>query len=138
MFVRDLRSHTTTLASAAVPKAAVTFSAKPLVGPRAAPVATATAPRVTAPLGSAAVSIFDNAFHLGRDRPAVRLRAGGELTWRWRAQQSHQVTLRSGPEPLGSPTKTGGSFAVTLDKPGTYTFVCSIHAPGMRMSAIVR
>ena len=53
------------------------------------------------------------------------------------AQQSHQVTLRSGPEPLQSPTKTAGEFAVTLDKPGTYTFVCSIHAPGMRMSAIV-
>lgn len=81
---------------------------------------------------------FDNAFHLGRERPAVRLRAGGELTWRWRAQQSHQVTLRSGPEPLTSPTKTAGTYAVQLDKPGRYTFVCSIHAPGMRMSAIVR
>ena len=138
VFVRDLRSHATTLASAAVPKAAVAVSAKPLVGPRAAPVATAAAPQVAAAMRSAAVSIFDNAFHLGQDRPVIRLRAGGELTWRWRAQQSHQVTLRSGPAPLQSPTKTAGSYAVQLDKPGKYMFVCSIHAPGMRMSAIVR
>jgi len=137
VFVRDLRSHTTTLASAPVAKSAVAVSAKPLVGPRAAPGGTA-APRVATAMPSAAVSIFDNAFHLGRDRPEIHLRAGGELTWRWRAQQSHQVTLLSGPEPLQSPTKTSGSYAVQLDKPGKYTFVCSIHAPGMRMSAFVR
>ena len=137
VFVRDLRSHTTTLASAAVPKAAVALAQKPLVGPRAAPVVS-DAPRIGEASKSAAVSIFDNAFHLGQDRPAVQLQAGGRLTWRWRAQQSHQVTLRSGPQPLQSPTKTAGSYAVSLDKPGRYTFVCSIHAPGMRMSAIVR
>ena len=46
---------------------------------------------------SSTVSIFDNAFHAGQDRPAIRLQAGGTLTWRWVSQQSHQVTLRSGP-----------------------------------------
>ncbi|MDP1847454.1 MAG: hypothetical protein Q8K79_06655 [Solirubrobacteraceae bacterium] len=138
VFVRDLRSHATRLVSAPVPKAAVAVSAKPAVGPVAAPAAAAGPKPGGAARRSAVVSIFDNAFHLGRERPAVRLRAGGELTWRWRAQQSHQVTLRSGPEPLTSPTKTAGTYAVQLDKPGRYTFVCSIHAPGMRMSAIVR
>ena len=137
VFVRDLRTHATRLVSAPVPKQAVAVSSKPAVGPVAAPAASAAAIGA-APRASAVVSIFDNAFHLGRERPAVRLRAGGELTWRWRAQQSHQVTLRSGPEPLTSPTKTAGTYAVQLDKPGKYTFVCSIHAPGMRMSAIVR
>lgn len=137
VFVRDLRSHATRLVSAPVSEQAVAVSAKPAVGPVAAPAASATAPGGGL-RRSAVVSIFDNAFHLGRERPAVRLRAGGELTWRWRAQQSHQVTLRSGPEPLTSPTKTAGTYAVTLERPGRYTFVCSIHAPGMRMSAIVR
>ncbi len=137
VFVRDLRSHTTRLVSAAVPKHAVTASAAPAVGPVAAPAAPAAAAAGDGVRRAAVVSIFDNAFHLGRERPAVRLRAGGELTWRWRAQQSHQVTLRSGPEPLTSPTKTAGTYAVQLDTPGRYTFVCSIHAPGMRMSAIV-
>ena len=136
VFVRDLRTHATRLVSAPVRKPAVAAPAPPAVGPVAAPAAAAAAPAGVR--SSAVVSIFDNAFHLGRERPAVRLRAGGELTWRWRAQQSHQVTLRSGPEPLTSPTKTAGTYAVQLDKPGRYTFVCSIHAPGMRMSAIVR
>ncbi len=138
VFVRDLRSHATRLVSAPVPKAAVAASAEPAVGPVAAPAAVSASDTAGAARRRAVVSIFDNAFHLGRERPAVRLRAGGELTWRWRAQQSHQVTLRSGPEPLTSPTKTAGTYAVALDRPGRYTFVCSIHAPGMRMSAIVR
>ena len=138
VFVRDLRSHATRLVSAPVAKEAVAVSARPAVGPVAAPAAAPAAAPDRAARRSAVVSIFDNAFHLGRERPAVRLRAGGELTWRWRAQQSHQVTLRSGPEPLTSPTKTSGTYAVQLDRPGRYTFVCSIHAPGMRMSAIVR
>lgn len=137
VFVRDLRAHGTRLVSAPVPKEAVAVSSRPAVGPVAAPPASA-AGRDSTFRGSAVVSIFDNAFHLGRERPAVRLRAGGELTWRWRAQQSHQVTLRSGPQPLVSPTKTAGTYRVRLDEPGRYRFVCSIHAPGMRMSAIVR
>jgi len=104
--------------------------------PRAAPAA-AGATRAVPAQQRSFVSIFDNAFHRGQDRPTVRLHAGGTLTWRWRSQQSHQVTLRSGPRPLVSPTKTAGQYSVQLDKPGRYTFVCSIHAPGMRMSAIV-
>ncbi len=136
VFVRDLRSHATTLASAAVPQPAVAGEPKPKLGPRAAPPP-APAPPTAGPAHSAVVSIFDNAFHRGRDRPTIRLRAGGTLTWRWLAQQSHQVALRSGPRPLQSPTKTAGTYSVQLDRPGRYTFVCSIHAPGMRMSAIV-
>jgi Tol biopolymer transport system component/plastocyanin len=137
VFVRDLRSHTTTLVSAVVPKTAAAVAAKPVVGSRAAP-AEAVTPLATTAERRAVVSIFDNAFHRGQDRPVVRLRAGATLTWRWLAQQSHQVTLRSGPHPLRSPTKTAGEYSVRLEKPGTYTFVCSIHAPGMWMSAIVR
>ena len=47
------------------------------------------------------------------------------------------MTLRSGPQPLASPSKTAGEYSAKLDAPGTDTFVCSIHAPGMRMQAIV-
>ncbi len=135
VFVRDLGARTTRLVSAAVEPAAVAVAAKPAAGPRAAPAGNAGI--ADTPARRAMVSIFDNAFHLGRDRPAVRLRPGGTLTWRWLAQQSHQVTLRSGPKALRSPTKTAGEYTVKLDTPGRYTFVCSIHAPGMRMSAIV-
>ena len=136
VFVRDLRANTTKLLSAAVPKAAVVQAVKPKIGPVAAPTQSA-AQIVRSAARSSTVSIFDNAFHAGQDRPAVRLQAGGTLTWRWVSQQSHQVTLRSGPRPLTSPTKTAGEYSAKLDAPGTYTFVCSIHAPGMRMKAIV-
>ena len=136
VFVRDLRADTTRLLSAAVPQGAVIQAVEPKVGPVAAPTQTA-AQIVTSAARSSTVSIFDNAFHAGQDRPAVRLQTGGTLTWRWVSQQSHQVTLRSGPQPLASPTKTAGEFSAKLDAPGTYTFVCSIHAPGMRMKAIV-
>ena len=134
--MRDLRANTTKLLSAAVPKAAVVQAVKPKIGPVAAPTQSA-AQIVKSAARSSTVSIFDNAFHAGQDRPAIRLQAGGTLTWRWVSQQSHQVTLRSGPQPLTSPTKTAGEYTAKLDEPGTYTFVCSIHAPGMRMQAIV-
>jgi plastocyanin len=125
-------SLTSVAAEARLAESRLQFSA----GPRAAPAGDAV--RSTTPARSALVSIFDNAFHLGQDRPAVRLRPRATLTWRWLAQQSHQVTLLSGPKKVQSPTRTAGEYAVKLDKPGTYTFVCSIHAPGMRMSAVVR
>jgi plastocyanin len=91
------------------------------------------------PPRSAIVAVVDNAFHRGVDRPLVRLRAGGTITWRWRSRQSHQVTVIRGPQRFRSPTHTGGaSFSVRLRRPGTYRIVCAIHAPGMRMTLIVR
>jgi plastocyanin len=84
------------------------------------------------------VAIVDNAFHHGTDRPTIQLRAGQRLTWVWRSQQSHQVLLATPERLLRSHTQTHGRFSVRLTKPGTYDFVCSIHAPGMHMTAIVR
>ena len=84
------------------------------------------------------VDIVDNAFHRGQDRPFVLLRRGGALTWRWRSRQSHHVQVRSGPQRVQSPTQTRGRFTARLRRPGRYTFVCTIHAPGMRMTVDVR
>ena len=91
VFVRDLRARTTTLASPPVPKAALAAGAAkpPAAGPNAppdgvVPLRSASLPRTSV------VSIFDNAFYRSRDRPTVRLRAGGVLTFRWASQQSHR------------------------------------------------
>jgi Tol biopolymer transport system component len=138
VFVRDLRSHATTLVSAPVPKAPATAAPAPAAGPVASPTAGAGSPDGGSSRRAATVSIFDNAFFRGRDRPTVHLRAGGVLTWRWSSQQSHQVTVRSGPKLLRSPAKSDGTYSVRLGQPGTYQFVCAIHAPGMRMTAVVR
>ena len=141
VFVRDLRRRTTTLASAPVPKAALaataTAAAKPpAAGPVASPEGVVAQRSATLPRTSV-VSIFDNAFFRSRDRPTVRLRAGGVLTFKWASQQSHQVTVRRGPLPVRSAAKAAGVYSARLSKPGTYEFVCSIHAPGMRMTARV-
>ena len=86
---------------------------------------------------SASVSIVDNAFQRGQDRPVVRLRRGGVLTWHWRSQSSHQV-VASGPERFRSPTRNDGHWSRRLRRAGRYRIVCSIHAPGMRMTISVR
>ena len=138
VFVRDLRAQTTTLVSPPVPKAALAVRAAkaPVAGPKASPEGVVPQRSATLPRTSV-VSIFDNAFFRSRDRPTVRLRAGGVLTFRWASQQSHQVTVRSGPDSVVSPAKAAGVYSARLTKPGTYEFVCAIHAPGMRMTARV-
>jgi Tol biopolymer transport system component/plastocyanin len=128
VFVRNLRSGTTRLVSAPAPP-----------GDDAATHTAAQArPSPASHLGARQVAILDNAFHHGRDRPTVHLRAGQRLTWLWRSQQSHQVTVATGAHALRSPTQAHGRFSVRLTRPGTYDFVCSIHAPGMHMTAVVR
>jgi Tol biopolymer transport system component/plastocyanin len=130
VFVRDLRAGTTQLASAKVPPPAPGAPTPPLAAPvKAIP---------TVALGAHQVAIVDNAFHQGSDRPVVRLDAGQRLTWLWRSRQSHEVTLYRGPGAIRSPTQSSGRYSARLSRPGTYEFVCAIHAPGMRMTAIVR
>jgi Tol biopolymer transport system component/plastocyanin len=128
VFVRDTRAATTRLVSARQSAPEVALAGATSLDGGAAPRA----------LAANQVAIVDNAFHHGRDRPIVRLAAGQRLTWLWRSRESHQVTLATGPHPLRSPTQSNGRFSVRLARPGTYRFVCSIHAPGMRMTAIVR
>ena len=134
VFVRDLERATTTLASAAVAAGAAAAAGTTNAAAAGHGSSFDTGKRV----GAALVSIVDNAFHRGTDRPLVRLNAGGRLIWRWDSQQSHQVSVRSGPRRLQSPTRTDGRFSARLTEPGRYVFVCRIHAPGMRMTVDVR
>lgn len=138
VFVRDLRTSATTLVSA--PAAAVAGDRPATGAPTGMRLAPASARRGSASdrkPRTAVVSVFDNAFHRGRDRPSVRLATGGVLTWRFRSQQSHQVTSLSGPQRVIVAPRTDGAYSVRLTKPGTYSFVCTIHAPGMTMKAVV-
>jgi Tol biopolymer transport system component/plastocyanin len=130
VFVRDIRAGTTQLVSALVPLPG--GGPTPPLAPPLKAVATA------APLGPHQIAINDNAFHHGRDRPVVQLNAGQRLTWLWRSRQSHEVTVYRGPSVVHSPTQSYGRYSVRLTRPGTYEFVCAIHAPGMRMTAVVR
>lgn len=85
----------------------------------------------------ASVSIVDNAFVRGTQRPVVHVRKGSTVTWRWRSQQSHSVMVRSGPARFASPIRNRGSYAHRFTRAGTYRLVCSLHAPGMKMTVVV-
>jgi Tol biopolymer transport system component len=125
IFVRDLAAGTTR----AVSDVAAAYTGRPVTG--------ATATAAAAPAG-ATVSIIDNAFQRGVQRPVVRVRAGATVRWRWQSRQSHGVLVREGPERFASAIRNHGSFAHRFSRPGTYRIVCPLHAPGMLMTVRVR
>lgn len=128
VFVRDLRTGTTTLASPPSTRAGPA-PARPVATPRPAGIGTPAAP---------VVSIVDNAFVRGHEAPTLSVRSGTAVTWRWRSQSSHNVTVRSGPERFRVATRSRGAFARRLTRAGTYRLVCTLHSPGMRMTIVVR
>jgi plastocyanin len=85
------------------------------------------------------VTIQDNAFvsshHL---RPTLRVRVGTTVTWVWKSQSSHNVTVLHGPERFHTTTHTKGArFRHRMTRAGTYKIVCTLHEPGMRMRIVV-
>jgi plastocyanin len=84
--------------------------------------------------GGAAVSIKNIDFH-----PAtVTIHRGGSVTWTFRDHNvAHNVTSRGKQRFRSSPTKSSGTYRVRFSKPGTYAYVCTIHA-NMRGRVIVR
>lgn len=77
-------------------------------------------------------------FVRGREDPTLRITRGTVVTWRWRSQSSHNVTVRSGPQHFRAPTRSRGVFARRLIRAGTYRIVCTLHSPGMGMTVVVR
>ena len=131
VFVRDLAAATTTL-----------LSAPSRSGPRAVDVPPLAAAAPAAPRASAIaplITVRDNEFARGpTPRPDVTVAPGTVVRWRWGSRQSHDVTVRSGPEAFASATKSGGGFSRRLRRRGVYRLACSLHSPGMRMTVRVR
>ena len=133
VFVRDLRSGATTLVSPPTVRAAAA----------APPVPVARAPVTRRPVSGGSlrapvVSIVDNAFVRGREEPRLRVRPGTVVTWRWRSQSSHNVSVRSGPERFRASTRSRGVIRRRFAQTGTYRIVCTLHSPGMHMTVVVR
>jgi plastocyanin len=66
----------------------------------------------------------------------VTIKAGDTVTWTNEEGVAHDVDKTSGPGPQFSSGPEGGMmegdhFAQTFDQPGTYEYVCRVHAPGM-------
>jgi plastocyanin len=84
------------------------------------------------------VKIGDDFFVRNSGVPTVSVKKGTTVKWNWKGSDAHNVVAQRGPARFQSSVKTKGSFKKKMKKKGTYTIVCSIHAPDMRMKLKVK
>jgi plastocyanin len=63
---------------------------------------------------------------------------GTKVKWVWKGKQRHNVAVANGPSFFRAGTRKKGSFKHTFKKRGTYSIVCTIHAPDMHMTIKVK
>ena len=63
----------------------------------------------------------------------VTVKKGTKVTWRWAGKDMHNIAVTKGPVKFRSSFKTSGTFSKKLTRTGTYTLVCTIHQPDMKM-----
>ncbi|MFA9431782.1 plastocyanin/azurin family copper-binding protein [Egicoccus sp. AB-alg2] len=69
---------------------------------------------------AATVSVVDNTFEPG----TVAVTAGETVVWTWEGNAPHDV---SG-DGFASDVRRAGTFTHTFERPGTYEYVCTLHA----------
>ena len=79
------------------------------------------------------VKVADDYFVRKGSVLTVTVKKGTKVTWRWAGKEMHNVAVTKGPVKFRSSYKDSGTFSKTLRTTGTYTIVCSIHQPGMKM-----
>jgi plastocyanin len=89
--------------------------------------------------GGTAVSMQNIQF----DPAEITVAPGDTITFTNDEAVPHDVEKTSGPGPQFSSGPQGGmmegdTFELTLDTPGTYEYVCRVHAPGMAGTITVR
>jgi plastocyanin len=85
------------------------------------------------------VAVGDNWFVRSSGKPTVTVNKGAKVTWRWKGQSLHNVTVTKGPVKFRSGSKTSGTFSKKLTKAGTYTIICTVHgASDQSMKLVVR
>jgi plastocyanin len=63
---------------------------------------------------------------------------GTKVHWVWKGKQRHNITVANGPSAFRAGTRKKGHFDHTFKKKGTYSIVCTIHAPDMHMTIKVK
>jgi plastocyanin len=89
--------------------------------------------------GGTQVSMKDIQF----DPKDISVKAGETITFTNDEAVAHDVHKTSGPGKDFASGPTGGmqegdTFKLTLDQPGTYDYVCDVHAPGMAGTITVK
>ena len=69
--------------------------------------------------------------------PTVTIKAGQEVVWHNLGNVAHTVTESSANDFHSAEINPGQTYVQTFDKPGTYTYVCSIHPDRMKGTVVV-
>lgn len=80
------------------------------------------------------VQVKDNKFVA----KSITVKKGTTVKWVWKGSAPHDVSVTKGPTRFKSSVKTSGTFSKKLTKAGTYSIVCTIHAPSMKMTIKVK
>ena len=79
------------------------------------------------------VKIGDDYYVRKGSVPTVTVKKGTKVTWHWSGKDMHNVSVTKGPVKFRSSFKSSGTYSKTVKRAGTYTIVCTIHQPGMKM-----
>jgi plastocyanin len=82
------------------------------------------------------IKIGDDYFVRASSVATITVKKGTTAKWRWTGNDFHNV-VASGPARFQSTVKKSGTYKHKMNKKGTYTIVCTIHA-GMRMKLKVK
>jgi plastocyanin len=107
---------------------------KKMIATAAAVAVAAGAFAVPSLAGSTSVSVKDNKFA----PKSLTVSKGTTVRWVWKGKAPHNVTVVSGPVAFRSSNKRKGSYSHKFTKRGTYRILCTIHAPGMKMTVKVK
>ena len=98
------------------------------------PVGTLAGPTRTF-AASGSVKEYGLSFHPNK----ISIPVGGSVTWTFRDQDQHDVTLNNGPVGFGGPwSSRGDSYRRRFTVPGTYNLYCSLHPARMAQVVQVR
>jgi plastocyanin len=107
---------------------------KKLIAAGAATALAAGALAIPAFAATKTVQVKDNKFVAS----SITVSKGTSVKWVWKGKAPHNVKVTKGPAKFSSTTQVKGSFTKKLTKKGTYSILCTIHAPGMKMTIKVK
>jgi plastocyanin len=107
---------------------------KKLIAAGAATAIAAGALAIPALAATTTVQVKDDKFVA----KSITVSKGSTVKWIWKGKEPHNVKVTKGPAKFGSTTQTKGSFSKKLTKKGTYTILCTVHAPDMKMTVRVK
>ncbi|MDX6726977.1 MAG: hypothetical protein QOK49_1782 [Baekduia sp.] len=107
---------------------------KKLIAAGAATAVAAGALAIPALAATTTVQLKDNKFA----PTSITVKKGTTVKWVWKGKAPHNVTVSKGPAKFRSTTQVKGSYSKKLTRAGTYTILCTIHAPGMKMTVKVK